>query len=40
MQVYAHQAGKWCLLKPIPIELDEDDDEAQVNEPPAKRACA
>ena len=29
----------WCLLKPIPIELDEDDDEAQVNEPLAKRAC-
>ena len=28
----------WCLLKPIPIELDEDD-EAEVSEPEAKRAC-
>ena len=30
----------WCILKPISIELDSDDNEVQVNEPPAKRACA
>ena len=28
----------WCLLKPNPIEVD-DDDEAQGSEPAAKRAC-